>query len=296
MTAPISKAWKTSFVVPHKVADAFADALSDLCEALSTTEVAPGGDWRIDGFSRQKPEPGDVTARLALTAALVGIPAPEASYEAVPDTDWVRATYESFPPLQIGRFYVHGSHVDAPPPVGSVALLVDAAIAFGSGEHASTQGCLLALSDLAKARRPVKSLDMGCGSGILAMAMAKQWRRPVDAVDIDADSVRVTIENARANGCDQHIAAVAGDGYRVGLVRGKQYDVICSNILARPLMKFAPMLRRHLKPGGVAVLAGLLRRQESAVLSAHRAQGLVLARRIPMGEWGTLVLRRPHAA
>jgi ribosomal protein L11 methyltransferase len=205
--------------------------------------------------------------------------------------DWVSEVERGFPPLNIGRFYVHGSHIKDQVPCGKIGLEINAGIAFGSGEHSTTSGCLLALGILAKKRNFLRPLDVGCGSGILALAMAKLWRVPVAGTDIDPVSVAVSIENARKNHVHGLTRFAVSDGYGAGLVRQHgPYDLITANILARPLVDMAPDLAKNLAIGGIAVLSGLLVRQERMVLSAHRAQGLRLISRINKNGWSTLIL------
>jgi ribosomal protein L11 methyltransferase len=151
----------------------------------------------------------------------------------------------------------------------------------------------LALDGIARRRTPRRLLDMGCGSGILAIAMAKTWRRPVLAVDIDTEAVRVTRLNARRNGVGGFVRAWAGAGFAAPpLRRQSRFDLIAANILAGPLVSMAPALSRALAPGGAAVLSGLLAHQEAEVTAAYRAQGLVLSRRIRIDSWVTLILKR----
>lgn len=289
--------WRIAFVVPEALAPLFADLLGDYASAVSTFELEEGGAWLIEGTAYERPDIGRLSSRLALMAGASGIDEPQLIVEELPPIDWVSHTYQGFPPIRAGRFFVRGSHIIDPPPAGSLALIVDAATAFGTGEHGSTNGCLLALDRLSKhlprpAGKGRRALDMGCGSGILALAMARRWRVPVIAADIDPEAVRVTQVNARINGLAPLISARGGDGYRTPLVRAKgPYALITANILARPLARMAPALRRNLARGGRVVLAGLLNRQENHVIQAHRAQGLRLERRIPVGEWTTLVLR-----
>jgi ribosomal protein L11 methyltransferase len=211
----------------------------------------------------------------------------------LPARDWVRENRESFPARRIGRYFIYGSHHRGAVPAGSVGLLIDAATAFGTGEHASTEGCLRALDCLARRGRCGCILDMGAGTGILAIAAAKTFGRDVLAVDIDPGSVRVAHENARRNGVARHVSTCWSPGYRTRRVRaGQPYDLVLANILARPLALMARDLRRALAPGGVAVLAGLIDWQEPYVLAAHRAQRLSLMRRIAVHAWRTLILRR----
>ncbi|MFQ5957864.1 MAG: 50S ribosomal protein L11 methyltransferase [Alphaproteobacteria bacterium] len=275
---------------------AFEAALAAGAEAVSSFSTAPCGLWRIEALFAARPERAAIEARLAVMAAALGAATPEIIFEYVPETDWVAVTRASFPPIRVGRYYVHGTHL-GPGPAGTIDLAVDAGPAFGSGEHETTRGCLIALDALARRVRVRRALDMGCGSGILAIAAAKTWGARVVAADIDARAVRTATDNARANGVARLVRAVASDGYRSAAVRsGAPYDLIVANILARPLMRMAPDLARRLAPGGVAVLSGLLARQERAVAAAHRAHGLALVSRVALGGWHTLVLARKRCA
>ncbi len=294
-----TKLWRIALVIPEAHAPAFAEAIGDHADAVSTFELEEGGDWLVEATVYGQPDEARLNARVAVLAGAVGIPEPKLIIEELPLIDWVSHSYQGFPPIQAGRFFVHGSHHEGIVPAGSIPLLVDAATAFGTGEHGSTKGCLLALDRLARRmalphRGRGGALDMGCGSGILALAVTKRWRVPVTAVDIDPEAVRVTRVNAAINGVKARIRSQGGDGYNTAVVgRHKPYRLITANILARPLARMAPQLKRHLQRGGVAVLAGLLNRQERHVIQAHRAQGLHLVSRIPIGEWTTLVVKRP---
>jgi len=251
--------------------------------------------WTITALFRAPPDQAALAAGLSMIALAEGVPEPELTVAPLPPADWLAEAYAGFPARRIGRFYVHGSHIAAPAGSG-VTLHIDAATAFGSGEHATTEGCLLAISDLkSRGARIDRVLDMGTGSGILAIGVAKLFPRArVAAVDIDAESARVAALNAKLNGVAGRVCAVQGNGYASPLAaRGKEFDLIIANILARPLTRMAPSLARRLRPGGIAILSGLLRRQEAAVLAAHRAVGLRLVGRKPIGDWNTLILRKP---
>jgi len=229
-------------------------------------------------------------------AVLDAFDLPPAAIEIAPlaDKDWLEEVHRSLPALTAGRFYVYGQHVTAPAPAGLIPLKVEAALAFGSGHHESTQGCLEALSVLAEDRSVARVLDLGCGSGILAIAAAKLWPESrVVAADLDAASVRAAAENVGINGVADHVQVLRSDGYAAAEIgAGASYDLILSNILAKPLIAFAPDLARHLAPGGRAVLAGLLAREGEAVLAAHRAAGLRPVSSQDLGEWRCLVLER----
>ncbi len=186
---------------------------------------------------------------------------------------------------------MHGSHWRPPARTGAIALEIDAASAFGTGEHPSTSGCLLALDRLARRWRFRHPLDIGTGSGILAIAAAKRLARRVQASDIDAGSVRVARHHVRRNGLSGWVRVECAPGFRSRTLKGRRYDLIFANILARPLTQMARDLSRAIAPGGVAVLSGLLRRQEALVLAAYRRRGLSLVRRIEIDVWSTLILR-----
>lgn len=285
--------WRLQVTAPGTVlAERAAAALDAVCAAVSAFEAVPGGAWLIEGYSDKSPAGAALETALALAWAGHGEP-PRPIIERLPPRDWLRENQQSFPPRRIGRYFVHGSHRRAGAPAGAVGLLIDAATAFGTGEHATTHGCLLALDRLARRRRFRRTLDMGTGTGILAIAAAKTWRRPVIAADIDAGAVRVGRVNAARNGVARLVRVWWSDGYRGRVVRrGRPFDLVLANILARPLAAMAREASRALAPGGVAVLSGLVDRQEPFVLAAHRAQRLRLIRRITIDGWRTLVLGR----
>ena len=278
--------------VDAALAERAAAAVGSVCRTVSFFEESDGGGWLIEGFSEVPLAGIGLETALALAWAEHG-PPPKPLLEKVPARDWVRENQESFPPRRIGRYFVYGSHHRGTLPAGATGLLIDAAMAFGTGEHASTEGCLWALDTLARRGRPRRILDMGTGTGILAIAAAKTFVSDVLAADIDPASVLVARENARRNGVARRVSACSSPGYRSRRVRvARPYDLVLANILARPLALMARDLRRALAPGGVAVLAGLIDRQEPYVLAAHRAQRLSLVRRIAVDGWSTIILRR----
>jgi len=291
--SPPAALWRLSLTAPGKTVQAFETALEPFCESSSLFEDEAAGLWRLDAYTRDEPDREATSRALAVMAEAIGAAEPDLSVEAMESRDWLADNLRTFPPIVAGRFFIHGAHFDGTPPVGAIALWIESATAFGSGEHASTAGCLRALN-LSAPRRFHRVLDMGCGSGILALAAAKLWRAPVLAADIDVESVRVTAVNARRNGVAPWIRALPSVGYRNPAIgRVGPYDLICANILARSLRAMAGDLARHLAPGGVAVLSGFLARDENLVRSAHRARGLRPVRRITLDGWRTLVLERP---
>jgi ribosomal protein L11 methyltransferase len=273
-------------------AEAAADILGALASAIALFETAEDSDvWRLDAYPGGACLDGELRVRLALAAAAAGGALVALDEERVPARDWLAETRRAFPPLRIGRFLVHGSHL-RPARDGAIRLEIDAASAFGTGEHPSTRGCLVALDRLARRRRFRRPRDIGCGSGILAIAAATLLRRRVAASDIDFGSVAVARHHVRRNGVAGLVRVECAAGCRGG--RGR-YDLVFANILARPLAQMARDLARALAPGGVAVLSGLLRRQEQIVLAPHRAQRLWLARRIVIDGWSTLILQAGYS-
>lgn len=284
--------WEVSLTL-QAAAVAAVDSAFEEAGALSVAsfEIEEGGAWTMTALFEGQPSIDGLTASLAQT---LGGTAPALSLAAVEDKDWVAETVRAFPPLPIGPFWVHGGHV-APPDATRIPLLIDAGIAFGSGEHATTEGCLLALARLGEeGKAPTSALDMGAGSGILAIAAVKLYGCPVLAVDIDADSVAFAREAAIANGCGAHIVLEAGDGYAAPQVKRRApFDLVMANILANPLIAMAPELAAVLAPGGTSILSGLLIEQAPSVIAAHEAVGLRLVRQDDLRGWSALTMAKP---
>lgn len=284
--------WTIRTTVPGELATAIEQAFDGRYMSLSVFEADMDGMFVLEAYTTDPPDQAKIRAELELVALSVDMPLPDLTIEQLPPTDWLSASYAAFPPLSVGRFYIYGSHETGLVPAGKIGLCIDAATAFGSGEHATTAGCLMAIDRMAKRLRPGRLLDMGCGTGILAFAMARRMGRPLIAADIDPESVRVARLNSRINGLHGRVRTLLSEGYaNPAIAANGPYDLIVANILARPLCAMAGDLRRHLAPGGVAVLSGLLNRQEAQVLAAHRARGLMLAARIRVGVWPTLILQ-----
>lgn len=214
----------------------------------------------------------------------------------LPDVDWIKLSQEGLPPVRAGRFFVYGAHDAGTVPHGVIPIKIEAGLAFGTGHHETTALCLHVLSDLSKRRRFANVLDLGCGTGLLAIGAAKLWHKTVLASDIDPVAVEVTKENARANGEAPLIRALTADGLDHPALAGQApYDLIIANILAGPLTRLAPAIARALGPGGMLVLSGLLQWQENLVLSFYRPHGLQLRNARREGVWSALTLERPLA-
>jgi ribosomal protein L11 methyltransferase len=284
--------WQSRFLVPTAAVEAFLEALDDELSVSAFEDARRPDLWAISVIHRGEPD------RAALLALLAPVAAPwqialDLDVTAIPSTDWLYRTAQNFPPQQIGRFWIYGSHVKEPPPEGSVPIQLDAGQAFGSGEHDSTRGCLLALDKLASRRRLRRVLDLGCGAGILAIAAAKCGAARVLAADNDPIAVEVATANAARNQVAGRVRCMVSDGYGSAVLRrAGPFDLILANILADPLRDMARATARNLAPDGLAVLSGLLDRLADAVVAAHRPWGLRLRETIGAGPWLTLVLGR----
>jgi ribosomal protein L11 methyltransferase len=255
-----------------------------LGSALSSFEEGKG--WRMETIAEAKPEAAAVRAALKPLGVTARI-------DKVPQRDWVAESRKGLQPIEAGPFFIHGEHDRDKRPKQGIALEIDAGMAFGTGRHETTMGCLKALLRLEKTHRFKRILDVGTGTGILAFAAWHLFRQPVIAGDNDKDAVRVARENAGINGLQKRIRVVASDGYKAKAIRDRApYDLITANILANPLVALAPDLARNLARNGRAVLSGLLKTQEKDVLAAHRAVGLEPDFRIRLGDWSVLVLKK----
>ena len=286
--------WRVSLAVPVRHRDLFAAALEGLGLAVT---VGAGRRVRLRGYGAGSCDRASVAAALAVAAAAAGIAPPDIAVARLPATDWAARINRDFPPIQVGRFFLHGAHVARPPPRGAIALRIDAGAAFGTGGHESTRLCLRALLRVARRRRVRRVLDMGTGAGVLAIAATKLTGATALAIDNDASAVAVARDNAAANGVGALVRVAAGDGYRADALTGEApFDLVFENILARPVRRMAPALARRLAPGGVAVLSGFVARDADRVEAAHVAQGLVAAGRLREGDWVAVMMRRPRPA
>jgi ribosomal protein L11 methyltransferase len=276
---------------PRAIAEAAAAALDadPRLEAATYSILEEDEDrdvWRIDAFPTTAEEVDTLRRRLADFPGLV------TTVEALADADWLAMSLSGLPPVRAGRFFVYGAHDQGRIPANAVALRIEAGAAFGTGHHGTTVGCLLAWNDLIKARRFDKVLDVGAGTGVLAIAAARTGARLARGTDIDAPSVRIARENAELNGARAEFVHASGLGHQ-RVRSAAPYDLVFANILAPPLVALAQDIRGALRPGGVAILSGLLRTQERRVLAAYRSRGFRLLRRIHRDAWATLVLERP---
>jgi len=286
--------WSAVLVVPVSAGPAFEEALA-LDDAGTSSFVIDGtANCRIEAYYGHEPDSAFLHARVAAAALAMGLAVPALTIETLAPRDWVAQSLKEHEPVHAGRFFVHGAHARNQRPAGALSLEIAAGRAFGTGQHATTRGCLLMIDALAKRHRFERPLDLGCGSGVLGLAMAGLWRRHVIATDIDPWAVRMTREHAALNGLTPWITAVEAAGFDHPVLRMRQpFDLIVANILARPLQALAPDIVHHAGPGAVIVLAGLLNHQARAVAAAYRNRGLRLDRRLEIGGWTILMLTAP---
>jgi ribosomal protein L11 methyltransferase len=284
--------YRASVTLPRRLAETVSVALSELywppAEAVGLFDNGMA-TWRVDAYFSERPQEANLHRLLAEHGADEG----EFSIEPVPDADWVAITQERLHPVHAGRFAIHGHHDRARAGHGRWAIEIDAGQAFGTAHHGSTRGCLEALDALAKRERFARILDLGTGTGVLAIAAARLWHTRVIASDIDPVSVAIAADNARRNGAGALVTAVAAGGLAHPLIRaGAPYELVTANILARPLIGLAPALVRAMRPCGVLVLSGITSDQAARVAAAYRATGFVLERQIIIEDWVTLTVRR----
>jgi ribosomal protein L11 methyltransferase len=271
-------------------AEAAADAI-DVDVALEGAtysileEDEDKGIWRIDAFPTTQEESDGLNRVLAGFKLKV-------TTEVLADADWLAMALSGLPPVKAGRFFVYGMHDRGRLPASTVNLRIEAGAAFGTGHHGTTVGCLQAYDRLIKARGFKKVLDVGAGTGLLAIAAARTGSKLAVGTDIDKPSVRIAKENALVNQANAKFVHASGLGHRL-VADNAPYDLVFANILARPLISLAQDIKRALVPGGTVILSGLLRTQERMVKAAYLSRGFKVVSRIHRDAWATLVLQRP---
>jgi len=284
-----------TFVARLSADEATAKGLSDLlgetfdlAETAVTTYEDVDGRWVVEILFNRRPDEGAVRGLVATAA---GSGAAALTFATLEARDWVAQSIAGLRPVAAGRFVVHGRHDRARVAANRIGIEIEAAQAFGTGHHGTTRACLLALDRIARSRRASRILDVGTGSGVLAIAAARAFRTHVTASDIDRRAVIAARQNAARNRVGMMVEVIHAGGLSAQRLRERApYDLVFANILLAPLKTLAAPLSALVAPGGQIVLSGLLASHAHAALAVYRAQGLALERRVPLDGWVTLVM------
>ncbi|MBL4756843.1 MAG: 50S ribosomal protein L11 methyltransferase [Rhizobiales bacterium] len=277
--------------------------ISDIFEALEESVVntplaaaafcaGEDADWAVEANFAEKPDPAWIEGLVSDFKTNHGI-APSIQIEEMENRDWVSLSLQNLSPVKAGRFFVHGSHDREKPMSGSISIEIDAGQAFGTGHHATTSGCLAALDRELRHTNFRNCMDLGCGSGVLAIAFAKATKQPVLATDIDPVALEVARQNVKLNRTAREVTCIVADGLENPTVRqSAPFDLVMANILSAPLISLANAMRRCVAPGGILILSGILARQAPKVEASYRAAGFHFKHRSINENWATLILRR----
>lgn len=295
MSSPTPPATQATFAigdehVASRVVDMITESYSNHDLAIAAFE-APGGRWDITMHFAEPPDEDVIRAMVAGTAGEAA--ARSIVFSTVEAKDWVKASLADLVPVSAGRYVVHGSHDRERVPVNKIGIEIEAALAFGTGHHGTTRGCLLLLDQVLSRRTPKRVLDLGSGTGVLAIAAAKTLRQHILASDIDPMSVLVARENARFNGVGNLVETICATGFSAPEFQARgPFSLVLANILANPLRRLAPQLAAHLAPQAYVILSGLLPHQANSVVAAYRGAGLKLIKRIQIEGWSSLLMQR----
>ncbi len=298
--------WKLSIISP----EFFLPTLEEIIYATSGDEYpsivaskfsANSDNKRMEVYFSKKPSVSDLERAIFNMAKIFEIDAPTCVLKEMVDKDWVAESQKLLKPIEAGRFFLHGSHDAGSIPKEKISILMEAGQAFGTGSHETTHGCLLAIDDLANKITPSRVLDLGCGTGVLAIAASKVWQSKIVASDIDPIATETTQDNLRLNHVNtvdinmaaHGVAAITSNGFEdEAIVSNGPFDLIVANILAKPLRQLAPEIVDNLAPNGKLILSGLLKEQDASVRSSYEVIGMHVSSTFPINEWQTLVLSR----
>src|ERR1700694_742625 len=273
----------------RRIVDRLNESLFEGQAAIAAFERSDGR-WGITVHFAEAPDQAQVRDLVGIAAG--DDVAADITFDTVEAKDWVKATLEELVPVRAGRFVVHGHHDRSKVPPNKLGIEIEAALAFGTGHHGTTRGCLLLLDCLLKARRPRRVLDLGTGTGVLAIAAAKALHGAVLASDIDRSSVQVARDNARLHGAGNRVRTLRASGFSAPPFADRgPFDLVLANILANPLRQMATPMARHLAPSALVILSGLLPHQAQGVIAAYRVRGLVLLRHLQIEGWSSLLMR-----
>ena len=276
--------------VAKRVVDLLTESFFEGQAAIAAF-ARPDGLWDITAYFADPPDQASIRDLIGIAAGRDL--AATVAFDTVEAKDWVKASLEDLVPVPAGRFVVHGQHDRNRIAANKLGIEIEAALAFGTGHHGTTRGCLLLLDHVLKAWRPRRVLDLGTGTGVLAIAAARALHARILASDIDPVSVEVARENARLNVAGHLVQAITATGFAAPqFAQRGPFDLVLANILANPLRQLATPMARHLAPSALVILSGLLTAQVPGVIAAYRARGLVPERHLRIEGWSSLLLRR----
>ena len=295
MTDP--EMWEIVFELPNGDNRAvFEECIEDFVTGCAIFEVEGTTRWRLTGYLEGLPQREVIKACIREAAAAAGVSSPVITFAPIVQTDWVAEVEKRMTPINVPPYYIFGSHVLDIPPANSVPIQIDAGLAFGTGNHETTQGCLMAFEEFLGEQPPKSTIDIGTGSGILAIALAKRYGVDVLASDIDPVAIDVAEKNAKINFVEDRLRLVVSDGLdNVDINASAPFDLIVANIVANPLIALARGLLPISARDGHVILSGILLEQADKVIAAYRDGGLTFKDRIDLGNWTTLVLTRSPA-
>lgn len=296
-TTPPQPLWSLTLSLPIAKVEGAAQWLAD--EAISVSTFVPPRKkmGSVEALFNQYPDRAALTAKFIIWGYLHKIKTPKFKIREIPDLNWLEKVSQDYPPLKVAQWTVHTSQQKHAVVGVRQTIEIDGTTAFGTGEHPTTRGCLLLLNRLLKKYQFTSALDLGCGTGILALAYAKTARMRTTAVDCEKNALGVARENVKVNGLSAYIKIGWSEGFRSRIVKEQApYDLILANIFAGPLARMAYEMRGNLLPGGCVILAGLLNSQAARVLRAYQTQGFCLLHRLTLGEWTILALKHSSKA
>ena len=274
----------------RKIVDVLNETLEDGETAVTAFEQ-PDGRWDISVHFAQPPDQNAITSLVALVAG--DDAAKTIVFDTIAAQDWVKSSLDGLAPVHAGRFIVHGAHDRMKVPLNKIGIEIEAALAFGTGHHGTTRGCLTLLDNVLREFLPRRVLDLGSGTGVLAIAAAKATRRRVLASDIDPRATLVARENARLNGVGNLVSSICATGFgSPHFASYAPFDLVLANILANPLRALATPMAEQLAPSGLVILSGLLPPHAVGVIAAYRSRGLVLRRHLQLDGWSSLLMQK----
>jgi ribosomal protein L11 methyltransferase len=289
----MTRVWQAKFTLSQAGLTALEPMLLEHFQTV-TTLLNNMGTWDIEVILTEEEHPEDFAKNLHSLAQNVGVTVADPVVTQIPETDWLQHVYQQLAPITLGRFFVHGEHYTDGTPDGKIPLRIEAATAFGTGSHPTTATCMLALDGLAQSGvTPSSVLDMGCGSGILAVAAAKVFNVPVVAIDNDPEATRMTNHAGIENNVGSQLVVACGDGFNTPAVaQHGPYDLIMANILATPIIAMAPALVAQLAPQAYMIFSGFLAEHANDVAAAYAPFGCVVQDQYERGDWAALVLKK----